>query len=1503
MSHDGRHAQQTSAIFRSVWKGSGGLAASRGQLKMDEYSRLLQPLGWRDLGLLLVRLVRPLNDSLPDPDTSEQDAWRWMPWTRSLVALAATIAHMQALTPSDSSLGPAPVNAEFVASTMATMVRSTALVRQHVSAAYPAIVPIVLRAIARVLATTDKVPRFPVDAALNGLCKSSAAASDQPSAKRRRVDAEPAKFLELLASALLDQSLDRAHPYIVRILRARNCALIARHVDNPLLTFRVVRALAGCARDLCDPSTAAASNETHMGNVFACIRDAVSLLPAPSPAELDMPAHVESAAQLALALAKMFRPHIAGSNPPSLYKFCAEKRHRCYQWAALCRVSTWIADSKQAPVVAEALAECSRLCWIQISDTAPADLQIWSLLLSESLGHIALSAGKTVACNSAPLFMQSTDAQSQVFAVLAPLLICITGSLSKLAELKVVRPLVFASLRICERFLRLIRPQSATLGIFRPATHCLDVVRDEGAFRRLECTVSAYVFRPTFIPPASSRQLSANGLPIVQLDLAAELEREESEEIQREAVLGALFKAFIALTNTITADDALLADRGMRSLVALAFRALLRWISAFATSARDNAARQARLLESQQWNNVGMASDKPRTLRLATDWSRLQRVTVVRQPQSAAENAALATHSVYKPILAQAIRLFAALSVWKILGHDSRQVLDSCLVWGDTDTLEPTGDAYSAAQACAFCANLESMLPAQDFASSAFSSLQVLASILGVRSHLFAREIRLLRLPHLEVRSRSPQSSEALMQLAMKTGMCQLLLEPVFLARCIVCVRDGQVISSPLALGAGQIWLDMIGNVVRHSLFRAYVGLSHGANDGGASISPKPNIPFTAWWSLALTASTQCLLMVISASSVSIEHVRLACILPSHLVSWYLYMNISESSAKSFVAAPVSTADLDQALADSQPRLFKSVVSVVYFLACGLWREFPMLQQTYEADDAVLYVCRDVWGIASDSLRMLQQIIRYSAVRKAFVDLGLVGELSTVVCDLIAKQNIPQLVSQVLETYDKPDTPSLTPPEPDDVDPLTSAFLELSEKLDLVTSHRAKPTTDQDGNGDGDMPTDVVEKLLLESAQQRKPVAKQRELSEYYSLDILAHLWTALVNELLTLPVSIAFHPLANKEGCYSYDSLAARQADVLEWLADDDDVLFDTLIPLLAVKEHLASSNWLWKAVESAAPFDVISGPLTTAMSADSAPHMCVSAALVLPELSTADMSCTARRTVTMILECLIGGLKADENYQRCAAALMLMAWRQRTLIDRHIRESVVCLQLAVSQVLASTASSRPLVARLDDSTGADLILLSGSGMGTDDQPIRTSLTLLTRHSSVFDAMFAGDFSETSAVRSGVQHFRLHDNHEALAGLVAILHKCTIVSDFARADCRLLRGEIRAEYELPAIVRILALAIFYDARPAIVLLSWYLCELADDIHALPDDSLALLATMFTENWRLYLPSVDCAQAVSRLLAALLLFHVDRIDIVDATEANPELFAAAATHIFQTDSV
>ncbi|KAJ2326910.1 hypothetical protein IWW51_002034 [Coemansia sp. RSA 2702] len=1421
MSHDGRHAQQTSAIFRSVWKGSGGLAASRGQLKMDEYSRLLQPLGWRDLGLLLVRLVRPLNDSLPDPDTSEQDAWRWMPWTRSLVALAATIAHMQALTPSDSSLGPAPVNAEFVASTMATMVRSTALVRQHVSAAYPAIVPIVLRAIARVLATTDKVPRFPVDAALNGLCKSSAAASDQPSAKRRRVDAEPAKFLELLASALLDQSLDRAHPYIVRILRARNCALIARHVDNPLLTFRVVRALAGCARDLCDPSTAAASNETHMGNVFACIRDAVSLLPAPSPAELDMPAHVESAAQLALALAKMFRPHIAGSNPPSLYKFCAEKRHRCYQWAALCRVSTWIADSKQAPVVAEALAECSRLCWIQISDTAPADLQIWSLLLSESLGHIALSAGKTVACNSAPLFMQSTDAQSQVFAVLAPLLICITGSLSKLAELKVVRPLVFASLRICERFLRLIRPQSATLGIFRPATHCLDVVRDEGAFRRLECTVSAYVFRPTFIPPASSRQLSANGLPIVQLDLAAELEREESEEIQREAVLGALFKAFIALTNTITADDALLADRGMRSL----------------------------------------------------------------------------------PILAQAIRLFAALSVWKILGHDSRQVLDSCLVWGDTDTLEPTGDAYSAAQACAFCANLESMLPAQDFASSAFSSLQVLASILGVRSHLFAREIRLLRLPHLEVRSRSPQSSEALMQLAMKTGMCQLLLEPVFLARCIVCVRDGQVISSPLALGAGQIWLDMIGNVVRHSLFRAYVGLSHGANDGGASISPKPNIPFTAWWSLALTASTQCLLMVISASSVSIEHVRLACILPSHLVSWYLYMNISESSAKSFVAAPVSTADLDQALADSQPRLFKSVVSVVYFLACGLWREFPMLQQTYEADDAVLYVCRDVWGIASDSLRMLQQIIRYSAVRKAFVDLGLVGELSTVVCDLIAKQNIPQLVSQVLETYDKPDTPSLTPPEPDDVDPLTSAFLELSEKLDLVTSHRAKPTTDQDGNGDGDMPTDVVEKLLLESAQQRKPVAKQRELSEYYSLDILAHLWTALVNELLTLPVSIAFHPLANKEGCYSYDSLAARQADVLEWLADDDDVLFDTLIPLLAVKEHLASSNWLWKAVESAAPFDVISGPLTTAMSADSAPHMCVSAALVLPELSTADMSCTARRTVTMILECLIGGLKADENYQRCAAALMLMAWRQRTLIDRHIRESVVCLQLAVSQVLASTASSRPLVARLDDSTGADLILLSGSGMGTDDQPIRTSLTLLTRHSSVFDAMFAGDFSETSAVRSGVQHFRLHDNHEALAGLVAILHKCTIVSDFARADCRLLRGEIRAEYELPAIVRILALAIFYDARPAIVLLSWYLCELADDIHALPDDSLALLATMFTENWRLYLPSVDCAQAVSRLLAALLLFHVDRIDIVDATEANPELFAAAATHIFQTDSV
>ncbi|KAJ1780919.1 hypothetical protein LPJ67_005700, partial [Coemansia sp. RSA 1938] len=543
------------------------------------------------------------------------------------------------------------------------------------------------------------------------------------------------------------------------------------------------------------------------------------------------------------------------------------------------------------------------------------------------------------------------------------------------------------------------------MGVFRPASQCTNIVREEGAYRRVSCTLDAYVFRPTLLSRNDCVQdvAQSNEEHSALPELSVERVREEEEEIGREIVLGAVFDSVVAVANMISEPGV---DHSVHSL---AFRALMRWISAFTASARDYAGAQARQLESQKRINIGVVGDKTRMLQSATDWSRLQRVPVVRRRQpandtSASDNSASdSVRRTYKPVAAQAIRLFAALSLWPVLGTTCRSLLERCLVWSDT---EPTV-AYSAEQICHFCEHLKTTVSDRAFEDLAFSSLQILASILGVRSHLFVRDLRLLRLPHLQVRSHSPQSSEALMQLAMKTGLCKVLLEPGFLVRSIKSVSTNGDTINPLALCAGQMWLDMVGNVVRHSLFRTYAGLAYSAKD---------------------------------AATVTPNHIRLACILPSHLVSWHLFIPISDSSIRSFVNSPTSNSDLDRVLGD--PPRFKSIISVVYFLACNLWREFRILDQEDIENSAT--VCRDVWGIASDSLHLLQRMLHHAVVRRAFVDLGLIDELMSVVCDIIARQNIPKLILRILRVLDLPNDE----PKPD---PLGSMLLKISDDLDLVS--------------------------------------------------------------------------------------------------------------------------------------------------------------------------------------------------------------------------------------------------------------------------------------------------------------------------------------------------------------------------------------------------------------------------------------------------------------------
>ncbi|KAJ2167347.1 hypothetical protein GGH15_002168, partial [Coemansia sp. RSA 562] len=1418
------------ALFRSVWKGCDGLA-SRGRLRMDVFGQKLHALNWRDLGLLLVHFVRPLTDSVPD----HSDIQYWMPWIRCLLALSGTITHMHTLRVPEHEQ-PGAVNPEFVTKMVAAIKRSIALVRQHTASEYPMVAPIVFKCVSCVLAPDHRDPtqRFGANAVLDGLI-APCASNDQPSTKRRRVTSEPS-FLGLLADTLSDSSVERAHTYVVRILRARNNAVVSRNT-NQAASLKLVSALSELGLKLCTSDIAI--DEIYASSVFACIRDTMDHVDASSDDTPELPQHVEATTQMLLALAALFRPYVTRIDAVSLYVFCAEKRHRCYQWAALCRAATWISSWRTVPKPAEALAECSRLCWIQITDTASADVQIWSLLLSESLGHIALC---TKSLSNVPLFMASTDSQTLVFAALAPLLARITDILPTVASNKVAQPLVLASLRMCDKILRHIRPQSASMGVFRPASQCTNIVREEGAYRRVSCALDAYVFRPTLLSRNDCVQdvAQSNEEHSALPELSVERVREEEEEIGREIVLGAVFDSVVAVVNMISEPGV---DHSVHSL---SFRALMRWISAFTASARDYAGAQARQLESQKRINIGVVGDKTRMLQSATDWSRLQRVPVVRRRQpandtSASDNSASdSVRRTYKPVAAQAIRLFAALSLWPVLGTTCRSLLERCLVWSDT---EPTV-AYSAEQICHFCEHLKTTVSDRAFEDLAFSSLQILASILGVRSHLFVRDLRLLRLPHLQVRSHSPQSSEALMQLAMKTGLCKVLLEPGFLVRSIKSVSTNGDTINPLALCAGQMWLDMVGNVVRHSLFRTYAGLAYSAKDA-ATVTP--SLPFTVWWSLALASSTRCLLTVLDTDQ-NIDHIRLACILPSHLVSWHLFIPISDSSIRSFVNSPTSNSDLDRVLGD--PPRFKSIISVVYFLACNLWREFRILDQEDIENSAT--VCRDVWGIASDSLHLLQRMLHHAVVRRAFVDLGLIDELMSVVCDIIAHQNIPKLILRILRVLDLPNDE----PKPD---PLGSMLLKISDDLDLVSDSDDTVRVDTDSLN----PDDVVEKLLHVTALHRTPVAKQRALTEYYSPEILARLWTTFIDEVLELPVRIALVSL-------SKHSTLGRNSDVLEWIDDTHGVLFRTLSPLLAVKEHLMQPCVLWQAIEAAAPLESLATAVISEHTADML-QSCVSVALVLPDLAETEVSPNGQLLVSIVLSHLVRSLNNDDGTS--AAALMFMAWRQRTLIEQHIKQCAVRLQQAKNEMLERLMGTLPLIGP-EGPEGSDLILCGTNMQG--HPPIRTSLAFLSQHSEVFHAMFLGKFSEAQVVQSGVQ-IHLQDSHTTLTGLISTLHECTNSTNST---------EPSAQFDIHHIVRVLALAIFYDARPAILLLVCRLCEKYDEISSLSDDLLNTQSAMFGENWSLYLENSNSAQNVWCLLASVIVLHMDRIDVLAAIEFN-----------------
>ncbi|KAJ2077576.1 hypothetical protein H4R24_005048 [Coemansia sp. RSA 988] len=1509
MPNDGSGNANHSAVFRSIWKGSDQTVGARGQLRMEVLTHMLGRLTWRELGLLLVQLSQQLGAEPSGPDASHR-----LPWIRCLASLAGTIAYMQ-MAKKFSSDGPVvPVNSAFVATIFANITAATLYAQRKVADMYSEVVYPVFRAIAVVLAAceTDEPLRFATDAVLNGLLGSDST-PEEPPKRRRTASSSPTVlqslarerngFLRLLGDTLHDTVQSCAHKHIIHILRAQNGAVVTRATTGPdselaqPLLLRLVYALTDRAFDLMDPDSHV--DEAYLGNVFACIRDTVPLAKAPSAdrSASTTPQQIDSAAKVSKKLGALFKPYVHEQEASSLYNFCAAKRHRCYQWAALCHISTWISGwCSRSNIAAEAVAECGRLCWLQIVDMTtedgPTNHQISLLLLCESLGHIALAYPSLQNNKSAlhtPLFMRSIDTQKQAFSGLALLIPWIIEHLPTIPFVqKTTRSLVLKCLHLCEKILRLIRPQGASLGLPISGNRATVLAEEEDSYHLARCTPEEYIFRP------ECAVLLANPVAEDPPDISVRQEREESQECDREIRLGNMLTAFSILSGKI-ADDSSTHESGISNILAMAFRTSLRWINAFAVSARDNAGKQLRLLETQRRINIGLVGDKARLLTFATDWTRLQKIPVVRQSHNStvAEAGDSAEKSTYKPAATQMLRVLAALSVRAIVGGTNQSNLKQCLTWGSEDANDQTG----AEHVSRFYRNMESMLSESDFDAATFSSLQTLASIFGLRSHLFAYDIASLRLPDLQVRSHSPESTEALMQLAIQTGICRLLLDPHILKVYIGRVRDGKLLETPLALCSYQIWLDMIGNVVRHSLFRTYIGLSHGSQDNNISDrTDHHHLLFKTWWRLALALSIKCLLDVLEDSDGNAERVRLACIMPSHLVSWLAYLPMTEG----FIRGLVCTGYSQYSDIDLGP--FKSVVYTIFFLACRLWREIPMLDQNDLRSKNALRICRDVWGISYGSIRFLKHAARYRVVRRAFMELNLAPKLCEIVADLLSGTGTPELIlsikSDAMISSNKLHLPGNGDMEHD---PLSFPLLELSENIDLASdedrdrhddsqSIYIEPRgTSEDSSGD-----DMIERLLLESSQQRKSASKQRSFDEYYSTSLLAPLWLEYTNQLLALPAFVAFGSETDNLG----------QAVFFDMLTDSDGIIFQLFSPLLAAKQHLAADNALWLAVHKAAPLKSIMHVIKSAPP-ESIPHISVAAALILPELASVKQSADIENGVIAIVGSLVDGLFCDRK-DRCALALLFLAWRQRQSICNQAKKCLGNLRSPVSKMLESMKSDATLLevqeicaidkrrfqagrAQLND----DLVTLSGTEMKSNHRPIATSMALLAKHSSVFSILFTGGFSEAQAVLSGRRHFDLDSYHSTLVGLIDLIHKCVISAHYEEI--------VFSPNLLEEDVDILRLAIFYDLRPVIVLLACHISERVcnDCIIFANDDGVQALAETFCENWELYFSSAHAVKTVHRSIAAVALLSLDRIDLASVIEDDSSSFADAATYLFQ----
>ncbi|KAJ1797147.1 hypothetical protein LPJ75_007104, partial [Coemansia sp. RSA 2598] len=339
--------------------------------------------------------------------------------------------------------------------------------------------------------------------------------------------------------------------------------------------------------------------------------------------------------------------------------------HRCYQWAALCRIATWIscwgilsATSQQMrESCVEAMAECGRVCWLQCFHAerhlSSAEPSVWLLLLSESLHHMVLEFPHQRAIKQGlgkPPFTLAEKSQSLVFSLVAALLSAIGARLDELMEQGASRALFLDLMAVCDKIVCLVRPRAASMGLFEPqstigAMSAAARKRSQDGFKSFVGSPAEYICRP--IPLASTSIVgksadTASGADQPQHrkqdvvdESVTELQREAFEEIVHEIRIAGVFSTLDKIIRSVASLDegrqsGLEPRSGMRSTLSMAFRVALRWIGLFATSARNNVNHQTDVLDGRNRVNIRLVGDRVRLNKSATDWSRLQRIPILR---------------------------------------------------------------------------------------------------------------------------------------------------------------------------------------------------------------------------------------------------------------------------------------------------------------------------------------------------------------------------------------------------------------------------------------------------------------------------------------------------------------------------------------------------------------------------------------------------------------------------------------------------------------------------------------------------------------------------------------------------------------------------------------------------------------------------------------------------------------------------------------------------------